>query len=346
MLRQYKQKILEEYVKQLNDGPKQGTEEWLSRRKKTIGGSEISTIIGVNRYSSIYVLLLNKTGLGQGHVGDIKTRWGNLFEDILCKYVEHDLHTEIIGDELFIPGLIPEQSYSPDGLGVVEFDEEVEICGAKYKYRVAAAALFEFKCPFNRIPNGSIREYYVPQVKAGLDTIPVVDIGIFAEAVIRRCTIDSLGYNPVYDSTLNGKTGRPVNTLPLAYGFVAFYDKESKPAVDPPIDYGQISVAEVELLFEQAITKKIYNIWYSRPVYGDAQDTTKEDLLAVKDKRAVGILPWKMFRVDYHKVSRPEGYIDKYADKMKEIIAVVDKCMKIDKDNRLEIIDEYIEQSG
>ena len=62
--------------------------------------------------------------------------------------------------------------------------------------------LFEFKCPFSRIPDDKIPIHYEYQVKAGLDTIPIADMGIYAEAVFRISTPSKLHDNS-YNTTFH-----------------------------------------------------------------------------------------------------------------------------------------------
>jgi putative phage-type endonuclease len=58
-------------------------ERWLAERRKGIGGSDASTIAGVNRFSSRYELWLDKTGrLPEKHQSDAM-RWGTLLEPSL-----------------------------------------------------------------------------------------------------------------------------------------------------------------------------------------------------------------------------------------------------------------------
>jgi len=272
-LTQFLRKRVDNYVNLFKYGPQQGTHDWVRSKKRTIGGSEMATIMGLNKYSSIQQLVAQKVGL-QGFAGSVKTRWGNLFEPVIQTIVEWDLDTKIMGEEISIPGIVQNQSYSPDGIGVVETETTITWMEEAYngldslgregttakvqKQKTViepAIALFEFKCPFNRLPNGKIPEYYEPQVKTGLDTIrdnfgalcrmPVeadpeltsppsleeseprdksmCDYGIYIEAQFRKCTWEDLsGRNPNYDRELwPGDHLTP--RFPLAYGFIGFY---------------------------------------------------------------------------------------------------------------------------
>lgn len=61
-------------------------QEWLVDRKRGIGGSDVSTILGLNKYKSVYQLWLEKTG----QILPIETDsepayWGTVLEDVVAK---------------------------------------------------------------------------------------------------------------------------------------------------------------------------------------------------------------------------------------------------------------------
>jgi hypothetical protein len=363
MSKEYKRFILRKYVDSIN-GPRQGSDSWLNKKKKTIGGSEMSTIQGINRFSSVPELIKNKIGLGQPFKGNIKTRWGNILEEVICEYVSKDMDTEILGTELYIPGIIEEQSYSPDGLGVIAFDIEYwdnetgKLIAKDTTYKIA---LFEFKCPFNRIPTGMVPIYYIPQVKAGLDTIELAEVGIFIETVIRVCRWSELGYNHNYNTTLNGNSKSVRDTLPLAYGFVCFIVKKGyEPATrlyemgkldrytsnDQFNDFGEYDEDTLDEIFSLFVNNASTKLIYSKIVMKNKKDTTYNDMRGIvncisEGDELLGILPWKIFRVDYHIIEKETGYVMKYAEKIKEIIGVVDKCLQ-NPDKKIDIYNEYV----
>lgn len=217
---------------------KQGTEEWKKAKEVTIGGSEIATVLGLNRFSTITELLYGKLGLIP-RKRDIKMQWGKVFEPLICEYVERDKDVEILGQDLFVLGKKSNQSYSPDGLGVMLVDinnngttnlpklevlSEESNSSPKKEYRTI---LFEFKCPYNRLLKGGVPEYYLPQVLTGLDTIPIVDQGIFIEAMFRRCLWQDCDDTPTYDHELTPRDLVRTAYKPLARGFVLFALDES-----------------------------------------------------------------------------------------------------------------------
>lgn len=193
---------LKQYIEEVDKGIRQHSDEWHAVKQYTIGGSQMATIQGVNAFETIETLIAGKIGYSKSST--IHMNWGNLFEDILKAYVERVFDTEIIGDNIFIHpnnGLV---SYSPDGLGVVG----------------SSTVLFEFKCMYSRLPRNTPPKYYIPQVKTGLDIIPVADYGMLIEAVFRRCRWAQMGLNDNFDTTLVAKK---MGCDVLACGLVGFY---------------------------------------------------------------------------------------------------------------------------
>lgn len=60
-------------------------EEWLERRKKTIGGSDAAAVVGLNAFSSPYSLWAEKTGRVPGFAGNLATEVGTYLEDFVAK---------------------------------------------------------------------------------------------------------------------------------------------------------------------------------------------------------------------------------------------------------------------
>lgn len=65
-------------------------EDWLAERRKGIGGSDIATILGLNKWKSPLQLFLEKTGKVQAE--DLSDKeviyWGNVLEDVVAKEFE------------------------------------------------------------------------------------------------------------------------------------------------------------------------------------------------------------------------------------------------------------------
>lgn len=229
---------IDEYLESNDMGHSQGSDKWKLARMSRIGGSEQATIEGVNRFSDIFKLILNKLGINKFD-RSIKMQWGNLFEELIMVYVESDLNTTIKGADAFLRGKFDTQAYSPDGIAVVDMETHYTVnseTGEKVKHfsvidkkpnnetntdNDPTIVLLEFKCPYNRKLTGVIPEYYKPQIFAGMDTIKLTELAIFIEAMFRRCGLQDLNDTPVYDRQLTPRDlKRPIS--PIAYGFIGF----------------------------------------------------------------------------------------------------------------------------
>lgn len=60
-------------------------EQWLWERRKTIGGSEIGAILGLNGFQSAYALWLEKTGQKAPFEGNQQTEVGTELEDLVAR---------------------------------------------------------------------------------------------------------------------------------------------------------------------------------------------------------------------------------------------------------------------
>lgn len=198
----------------------------------------MAAIQGLNRHTSSLDIILGKIG-AKPRTRSVAMQWGKLFEFVICGYVEYVYDTKMEAQDLFVKGR-PGQSYSPDGLAIVELEHTysaIEAVADEYDrfgvektqhvertYRDYHIVLFEFKCPYSRQigSDGNIPSCYLPQVKAGLDTIDITDIGIYAEAMFRKCEWTDIGFNNSYHAMSTGDTKRAFNEV-LAYGFVLFY---------------------------------------------------------------------------------------------------------------------------
>ncbi len=320
-----------------SNGIKQHTAEWLNLKNNVIGGSSIATIQGVNPYSSIATLIGEKIGIHK-FVSNIRMQWGNLFEDVIKRYVEHDRNCEILGEDLYVEG--PEYTaYSPDGIAVFP-DGKVVLC--------------EFKCPYSRIPTGKPPAYYVPQVKMGLDVLGLPQIGVLIEAVFRKCTWSQIGPTPAHTVV-----GKQITNPPLAYGIIGFYanDEKSNLTKDSPLhlelwekfddyfvekgdesnNYQSMDLGDAPedlfALIMDCFDKNILSPWFGEIVYGhDSPSPVESD----KDKFSVfcrsksainfGILPWKLFRVDYNFIDKEPDYLQKWMPTICEMMKFVKKC--------------------
>lgn len=77
-----------------------GSKEWLELRKQGIGGSEVATICGFNKWTSPYTLWCQKTGKISGEIEvNEAMEWGNRLESvILDKFAENHPELKVIRD--------------------------------------------------------------------------------------------------------------------------------------------------------------------------------------------------------------------------------------------------------
>lgn len=65
-------------------------EEWLELRSKYIGGSDASSVVGLNPYSSPYTLWAEKTGKKPSFEGNLATEVGTFLEEFIAKKFEQE----------------------------------------------------------------------------------------------------------------------------------------------------------------------------------------------------------------------------------------------------------------
>jgi YqaJ-like viral recombinase domain len=364
--------VLKQWVEyQEANGIKQQTDAWHVARVATIGGSSMATIQGINPYSSIERLIKERLGLEKFN-GDIKPQWGNLFEDVIKRFVEHRLQCTIRGEDLYILGR-PGTSYSPDGLAEVNRKEVLKLC-VNYDdddcraYPAREIALMEFKCPYSRLPNGSAPKYYVPQVLMGLDLLNLPTLGIYVEGVFRRCTWDQLGINNSCDATLVPRTSGDAQ----GYGINGFYidrtvlAKTSAPTLqlfgrylenyveygdatneymcndlgDCPVDLFTMIMAGMD---RRLISVRYYPIYYTEGCEEalDADLASHTEYCRAGDHINIGILPWKIFRADFHVIDKQHNYLDKWYPLICEIVGVITICRDLPPAEQEKIISTF-----
>lgn len=221
------------------NGVAQHSEQWKQIRAFCIGGSSIATVKGLNPYNSVRDLLMTKVNVTP-FGGDIKTQWGNMFEEIIKICVEMDKSTTVYGEDLFIDGVVIDPKYvgcvySPDGIAVFSTPSAINdysICdddGNIISSDIADSSmqdeivLVEFKCPYSRIPRRDPPVYYIPQVKMGLELIPIATRGCFIEGVFRRCSWNDLDKTGSRDKTL---VKQCLGDIPKKYGIIGLYVKQ------------------------------------------------------------------------------------------------------------------------
>lgn len=374
------------------NGIKQQDPLWDKDKLNTIGGSSVATILGYNPYSTITKLVGEKTGLSS-FKSDIKPQWGNLFEEVIKVFVETDRGTVILGEDLYVRGKLSGTSYSPDGLCVLDVVEKqiVEVdtiengvsttqltCIESTKPQIV---LVEFKCPYSRIPSGTPPKYYVPQVKMGLDLLELPTVGLFIEAVFRRCTWDDLGLNEAFDTTLVPKKS---GDLPIALGAIGFYidgvgfaeyiqNLRANPHKHDPDDlltqkekiisdyiayYGSDAIndlgdspPELFMSIMDAFDKHIICPFYMSVIVNKTESEVFTILNSDLEKfttlcsqpniMGLGILPWKLFRVDYHYIQKEPGFLNNVHPRIIEVLNTVKEINALPHDQKIQKYKEF-----
>jgi putative phage-type endonuclease len=99
--------------------------EWLTERRKGLGGSDASTIAGLNDYNSLYALWLDKTGRGTEKPQTQRMRMGKLLEPVMTQIFTEDTGLAIQPRGLMRSLRHPWMQVTVDGLvedgGLIEF---------------------------------------------------------------------------------------------------------------------------------------------------------------------------------------------------------------------------------
>lgn len=221
-------KKINKFIRDNSGAPAQRSAEWYLLKQKTIGGSEVATVLGLNPFKKPQGLIAEKIGLpGTAFNGNIATRWGNLFETVTKDYTAKLLKmTTTIKETGSIEGVVERQRYSPDGLGVVK----LKTGEGTYDYFIV---LFEFKAPFRSIPDGKVPKQYLPQVLTGMLTIDIVETGIFVNNCYRKCALPDINFDVSYDTVFHDGdltkrlTKKQAINKVYAVGMICFYQTKA-----------------------------------------------------------------------------------------------------------------------
>lgn len=103
--------------------------KWLETRTNSIGGSEIGSIAGYNKYGSALTVFNDKLGLGKKFEGNIHTLFGNRMEPHIREWVQEDFEkdTNIKLNTYEYPFMMVDKeneyfSANIDGIGILETD--------------------------------------------------------------------------------------------------------------------------------------------------------------------------------------------------------------------------------
>ena len=363
-------RLLADFVQEHSSGMQQRDANWYASMGVTVGGSELAAIMGRNSYSSFYDVVESKlavlAGASSWAGGGEACWWGTLFEDVISAFVEADLGSPARGGDICIQKY-PGHRNSPDGYIVAriyrEGDDEGR-CGGDGEYHIWTTdmdpgtvtsqliLLLEFKCPMRRKPCGEVPRQYVPQVWSGLAVSPVAHLGLFVDAVFRKCGLDDLGDTPDYDVSYH-RGDRGAWDLPVAWGLIGVYAPR-RAADDAAADDAERAARQIHLeclgmadydnvvdlgdmeprLFARAlglIDRKQFPVCRGAACFADGRGaalrTGRDVAVAVEAFRAgapaahwlMGILPWKLFEVDYVAVPPRPGFMEEVAPLIAEV---------------------------
>jgi hypothetical protein len=354
------------------NGISQHGDKWLEAKLTTVGGSSLAIFDGSNSFTTLPDYVAMKLGLSVFQ-SDIKPQWGNLFEEVIKLEVEKRWKCTVYGEDLYIVGKHYGTSYSPDGLAIID----------------GTPVLFEFKCPYSRIPGKLPPAYYIPQVKMGLCLLELPKYGIYVEAVYRRCSWSQLGPGPGFDRTL---VDRPATGSSESYGFIGFYTTPEQigRAIE---DIGAGKIQFIETTGSTAITRDnpigvprylteyrrgnaMNDIGISTPIlfknlmilmdkgyisawYGRVHDESRpgranvcinEDLERYKQfcgessRVNYGILPWKLLRLEWHKIEYEPTYLDSYLPNITKVIDFVKSALPLDVEEKKKELSKFVEE--
>lgn len=334
--------ILREFEKK-HTGLVQRDEKWKKSRGHYIGGSEMSALLGMSKYCTYFALAEQKALECVGKYefkNNINCEWGNLFEPVITSYTELDFGSKVHGDEICVQ-VYPGHRNSPDGYIVIKtfLDENgnVQLKTSEHEdeptYQVHSVIL-EFKCPLSRKPiPGAVPDNYRPQLWSGLSVSPMCKYGLFVDAIFKKCSLTNLDIeNTKYDSRMQ------FDTPPIAIGFIGIYLNTRDELINEYlktvtitktnkfIDFGYQKKDVFEKFLLLCGEKKYFSFNYSYIMTrtGKGIDLyTKSEITSCvngisEDKNFIGILPWKLFSVDYVPVSNEKDFEE-------DILPLIDK---------------------
>lgn len=358
---------LKAFLSEYEHLPEQGSDEWKEQRMDRIGGSELATILKKNKYKSVNKLIMEKLNFDR-FTGSVVTYWGNVFEELIRLHTE-----EIFNCSVYETGSIPYHkgylSYSPDGVGVVSKQaiskymklSHMKLDDSHKEY----LTLFEFKCPHSRLPDYNVPEHYLPQITVGMNIIDIMEVGVFIQAVYRRCIFSDIAYNHMHNGFGHFKRAS-CDGIPKETGFMVMHCDDTA-YVSDLIDYiknesrnkfinGVLDISSIyeselfEEIMKECVNKRIkidytYREKYNESVFqsdgmtkafynASLQYRATKALKKAIDKHGdtiVGILPFKLLDVFITPIAKDPTYIEstKALSKAKSIVDCINDLRKI-----------------
>ena len=199
------------FLENNKNNPSQKTEEWYEFRKKRIGGSEMHYICNLKPTNiTTFINGFLKGKIERKNMFIPQCQFGILFENEINHFTKLKFNTEIYEIGVVQYDKINNISYSPDGVGII--DNKI--------------VLFEFKCPFSRVPDKEIKFDYKCQINTGLNVISMCEKCYYCECEFKKCSLNDLYTYDKFDFNLhNIKLNRDFTELYQSYGIVYFYQE-------------------------------------------------------------------------------------------------------------------------
>jgi putative phage-type endonuclease len=267
---------------------KQRDDNWYKLIGKTIGGSEIATLLGENPYKSKESLIEQKIQIANGdNVWEniFNCNWGIVFEDIIAEFTKRKYNIEIYGDEIsVIDGNV---RYSPDGIALI--DNQI--------------TLLEFKCPTTRKIkfNGKVPKQYEKQVQCGMCVVDIVERGLYIEGTFKICEYTDLDFTTNYNLNFHGYV--KYNNPPLVVGILIIYGSDvllQKKYKTQIIDFGAAERSDIEYIFGAKLPMKSF-MWTENIDLTNIFDHDTENIL--------GMIPWKLMEYNTVDVYKDDSFM-------------------------------------
>ena len=318
-----KRDVLRDYIERYAGLPAAWSAEYRADRATSFGGSELPALFGHNPYKSIKRLLEEKMGMCAPFTGNDFTVWGHLMEPVHTGILERLLGTHIHYNIGRIPYTHPTDAdvcfkYTPDGIAAVTECRLDVVCGGnthaactRTTCAVTGTApadtllLIEQKAVAKRALSGEIPHYYIDQPMSGMCAVDITEVGLFTEAVFKRCSINVWNMeSSVFTRSFFESAGEW--PCPQQIGAVYFYAdwvtrcEYVQDVSDGILDLGACDRA---LFFRAAADKRLQQV----PGFGYEQPDAPADAPV-----CVGVMPWKLFDMSFHRVQKNKDFVKTY----------------------------------
>jgi hypothetical protein len=307
----------------------QKSSDWKNLITYSVGGSEISTLLGENKFSSYSDMLIKKIksvvnekfGIIEAQSSNECIRWGVLFENIAKYVIEQDLGCSVKGDKICIK--IEDQfRCSPDGYVIVKTSTDkrriLNNNESKKEKHVDELFVIEIKCPLLRKLTNNPPPYYTSQIQTGISASNIVNRAIFIDMSFRKCNLSELKYNPDYDKKYHSSGINYSKNKPYAWGCCVMkcFNPEDKLYTNY-LKSGLILISDLSndefnrflSDFESEKFKIVDNFIMFADGRGNYSDLYKQIIL--DEENILYVLPWKLMNKLYCIVEKDNKFLEK-----------------------------------